>query len=131
MNSIEETVFISTMISFFTTFSTFIIGYYILLIIARWKVYTKSNKAGWITFIPIYNEVVLFQIAGISPWLLLLYIVPIVNIIAIPVIEIIKNVGISTKFGKGTLFTIGLIFVTPIFYMILGFGDAKYNSIEE
>ena len=34
--------------------------------------------------------------------------------------------GISTKFGKGGGFTVGLFFLSFIFLPILAFGDSKY-----
>jgi hypothetical protein len=33
---------------------------------------------------------------------------------------------LSKSFGNGIGFTLGLIFLNPIFILILGFGDAKY-----
>jgi hypothetical protein len=35
-------------------------------------------------------------------------------------------VDLAKSFAKGTGFAIGLIFLFPIFMMILGFGDARY-----
>ena len=35
-------------------------------------------------------------------------------------------VKLGQAFGKSTGFIIGLIFLTPIFEMILGFGSAQY-----
>lgn len=53
-------------------------------------------------------------------------------LIAILVINIIKKVKLAKSFGKGVLFTLGLIFFEPIFVMILAFGKSKYvgNSAE-
>ena len=36
--------------------------YYVLTIIARWKIFTKAGEAGWKSIIPIYNNYVLFKI---------------------------------------------------------------------
>lgn len=128
MDLYEDTVLLSMIVSFFSTYMALMIGYYILIIVSRWKVYTKAGKPGWASIIPIYSDVVSYQIAGMSPWLLLLYLVPIVNIIAIPILMIVNHAKIASAFGKGVLFTLGLIFLTPIFYMILGFGSAEYNK---
>ena len=38
------------------------------------------------------------------------------------------SVKLAKAFGKGVGFTLGLIFLSGIFYMILGFGKAKYNK---
>ena len=36
----------------------------ILVIAGMWKVFTKAGKPGWAAIIPIYNLIVLLQIAG-------------------------------------------------------------------
>jgi hypothetical protein len=54
-------------------------------------------------------------------WLLFFFI-PLVNIYFA-----IKHIhGLSKAFGKDVGFTLGLIFLSPIFFAILAFGDAKY-----
>lgn len=102
----------------------------VLIIVSMWKVFTKAGKPGWAAIIPIYNTVVLFQISGLNPWLLLLYIVPFVNFIAIPVLMILANVKLAKAFGKGGGFAVGLIFLNAIFMPILAFSDAEYEGIE-
>lgn len=54
-------------------------------------------------------------------WLLLLF-VPIVNI----VVPILIWLDMAKAFGKGIGFALGLIFLSPIFIPLLGFGDATY-----
>lgn len=41
---------------------------------------------------------------------------------------IVLAVKLAKAFGKGVGFTFGLIFLSGIFYMILGFGKAKYDK---
>lgn len=41
---------------------------------------------------------------------------------------IVISVKLAKAFGKGVGFTLGLIFLSGIFYMILGFGKAKYSA---
>lgn len=105
------------------------IACYVLLVIAQWKIFTKAGEAGWKSLIPIYNIVVLYKIIGLSPWLLLIYlaaIIPVVGYIAILVLSIISMVKLGQAFGKGAGFIVGLVFLAPIFQMILGFGSAEY-----
>lgn len=100
----------------------FIVALIVFLIVAEWKVYTKAGQPGWAVLIPIYNFYVLLKIVGKPGWWLLLMLVPLVNIvIAIYVIHLL-----SKSFGQGTGFTFGLIFLSFIFYPILGYGGAKY-----
>ena len=99
----------------------------VLAIVALWKIFTKAGKPGWASIIPIYNVIVLFQIVGLNPLLVLLFLVPIANL----VVMIMALVKLAKAFGKGTGFALGLIFLGPIFYMILGFGDATYLGPQE
>lgn len=41
---------------------------------------------------------------------------------------IVISIKLAKAFGKGVGFTLGLIFLSGIFYMILGFGKAKYDK---
>lgn len=101
----------------------------ILQIIAMWKVFSKAGEAGWKSLIPIYNSVILFKISGLSPWLLLTYltaIIPFVGWLVILVINILQANGLAKSFGKSTGFTVGLVLLPSIFYLILGFGKSEY-----
>lgn len=98
----------------------------ILLIIANWKIFSKAGKLGWACLIPIYGNVVQFQIVGLSPWLLLLYIVPIVNYVAIVVLTAVLAFRLAKSFGKDIGWGFGLWLLPFIFYLILGFGKSEY-----
>ena len=142
----------------FAVFMLAVIAIYILLIIAEWKIFTKAGEKGWKSLIPIYNMVVFFRIIGISPWWVLvtfvLAFIPaltgtittsgnntvintnnvIGNISLIALIFVSIFIGIyssyrlAKSFDKGIGYTIGLILLPEIFYLILGFGSAKYNK---
>ena len=101
----------------------------ILTVIANWKIFVKAGKPGWAALIPIYNLVVLYQVAGVSPWLILLLLfvgVPIVGPLIALGLSIYLMVQLANAFGKGTGFAVGLILLNTIFIMILGFDDSKY-----
>ena len=102
----------------------------ILTIIANWKIFTKAGEAGWKCLIPIYNLVILFKIAGISPWLILVCFaswIPVIGPLASLGITIYSMISLAKAFGKGGGFATGLILLNTIFIMILAFGDAKYQ----
>ena len=99
----------------------------VLTIIASWRIFTKAGEAGWKSIIPIYNLVVLFKIVGMNPWMILLFLVPIANV----VVSILLNIKLAKAFGKGTGFALGLIFLNTIFTLILGFGSAEYVGPQE
>jgi len=94
----------------------------VLVIAGMWKVFTKAGKPGWAAIIPIYNTIVLLQIAGKPLWWFLLFFIPVVNI----VIAAMVMIGVAKAFGKGTGFALGLLFLSPIFIPILGFSNAQY-----
>lgn len=115
---------------FFATYSIVMIIVAVLTIIAQWRIFTKAGEAGWKCLIPIYNIVVLFKIAGISPWLVLGYlaaIIPVVGAFVAAGITIYALIKLSKAFGKSTGFTVGLILLNTIFILILGFGSSEYQ----
>lgn len=126
VSGIDSSIFGAAMLGYLAV----LLVVYILVVIAMWKVFTKAAKPGWASLIPVYNMVVMYQIVGLNPWLLLLYLIPFVNWIAALVLSIMLNVKLAKVFGKSTGFAIGLIFLNPIFLLILGFGDAKYIGCE-
>lgn len=102
----------------------------ILTIIANWRIFTKAGEAGWKSIIPIYNVVVLFKIAGLSPWCLLGYlaiIIPVVGPFITLGITIYLMVNLAKAFGKDGGFAAGLILLNTIFIMILAFGNSEYQ----
>jgi len=101
----------------------FYLAVMIVLIIGEWKIYEKAGQPGWAVLIPFYNIYVLLQIVGRPTWwMLILLFVPLVNLIFM----IIVVNDLSKSFGQGVGFTLGLIFLSPIFILLLGFGDYKY-----
>jgi uncharacterized membrane protein YhaH (DUF805 family) len=95
----------------------------LLVIAALWKIFTKAGKPGWAALIPIYNIIVLLEIAGKPAWWVILFLIPFVNFI----VAIIVSIAVAKNFGKGTGFGVGLAFLGFIFGPILAFGDAQYN----
>lgn len=95
----------------------------LIAIIALWKIFTKAGKPGWAALIPIYNIIVLLEIAGKPAWWVILFLIPFVNFVMI----ILVSIAVAKNFGKGAGFGLGLAFLGFIFGPILAFGDAQYN----
>lgn len=95
----------------------------IVMIIAMWKLFSKAGQPGWAAIIPIYNVYVLLKVAGKPGWWLVLFLIPVVSL----VIAIITLHGVSTSFGKGAGFTVGLVLLPFIFLPMLAFGSATYT----
>ena len=96
----------------------------VLIIASGWKVFVKAGKPGWGIIIPIYNFILMLEIAGRPIWWVILMFVPVASL----VVAILVNIDIAKKFGQGAGFGIGLAFLPFIFVPILGFGDAQYQG---
>jgi tetratricopeptide (TPR) repeat protein len=89
----------------------------VFTLVCLWIVFSKAGRPGWAAIIPIYNWVVLCQIAGYSGLYFLLVFIPVINIIFM----FFLYVGLAERFGQGTLFGIGLFLLGPIFLAIMAF----------
>ena len=96
----------------------------VAIIAGFWRVFEKAGKPGWAAIIPIYNVIVLLEIAGKPLWWIILFFIPIANLIA----SILVGMGVARNFGKSDGFGIGLGLLGFIFYPILGFSNAQYRG---
>lgn len=95
-------------------------------IVGYWKVFEKAGQPGWAIFVPFYNYYIMTKIAGKPGWWTVLCCIPYVNFIFI----IILTIAMVKKFGKSTAYGLGMVFLSPIFIPMLGFGDAQYEGAE-
>ena len=144
--------------------------FFVLIVIAQWKIFEKAGEKGWKSIIPIYGQYILFKIIGAKKWFWILFGVSLVTSIMmtanplpidynaseaeisaqlelidwskyIPfaigmvvscivtfIAEILVAVKLAKAFGKGAAYMIGLVLVAPIVFMVLGFGQAKYDK---
>ena len=140
--------------------------WYVLLVIASWKIFKKAGEPGWKAIIPIYNLYIMYKIVNMKGWFwgllglsVLAYIITgtaglnvsvytlnsdvfmynynmnpllVIAMVAICILSIIIDVmyayRTSKVFGHGIGYTIGLIFLPNIFWLILGFGKSKYDK---
>ena len=96
----------------------------VLSVVGMWLLFRKAHKAGWRSLVPVLNIYTLVQIADSTGLKVLLFLIPVVNVIY----YILFNIRLARAFGKGLLFGIGLMLFTPFFMLILGFGSAKYKK---
>ena len=128
--------------------------WWILQVIANWRIFTKAGEAGWKSIIPVYGDYISYKIAWqtgyfwmtlllglIASWIqnyanatgdnvMLLIIIFLIKIIT-GIIGIMYSVKLARAFGRGTGFAIGLIFLQPIFILILGFGSDPYYGADK
>ncbi|MEU4801837.1 DUF5684 domain-containing protein [Actinosynnema sp. NPDC023587] len=97
----------------------------VLMIAAMWKVFAKAGQPGWAAIIPIYNIYVLLKVAGRPGWWLILFIIPVVNL----VMSVILALDVAKAFGKSGVFGFfGLWLFGIVGYPVLGFGSARYQG---
>lgn len=103
---------------------TFAVAFFVVFIIGVWKTLEKAGQPGWGGLIPIYNLYLLTQVAPKPGWWVIMFFIPIANI----VFSILLYNEIAKRFGQGVGFTIGLILLPAIFFMLLGFGNYTYKA---
>lgn len=99
-----------------------VIAWWILSIAGLWAVFVKGGEEGWKAIIPIWNTLILLKLVGREWWWIILFFIPIVGFIC----WIIVANDLSKSFGRGGGTTVGLVLLSSIFIMILGFGSATY-----
>lgn len=129
------------------------IVFWIFQIIAYWKMFTKAGEPGWKSIIPFYNQYVMYKLTWKTSWFWISLIVAVVYgvftslnqnfpdvmlyavlllvfAIIILVISIISYHKISKSYGHGAGYTVGMLFLWPIFVLILGYGKSRYIGPE-
>ena len=96
-----------------------------LMLVSMWKIFVKCGKPGWACLIPIYNIIVMLEIAEKPAWYVLLFFVPFANIYAMWVCYD----GMARKLGKSSGFTVGMIFLPVIFIPILAFSKSSTAEV--
>ena len=106
-----EQIFLST------TIISLISIFLLFLFVGKWATFVKAGEKGWKSLIPIYNTVIILKMVGKPWWWVLLYFIPGVGL----VIHIMVSHLLSQSFGQGLFYTIGLYFLSPVFYLLIGF----------
>ncbi len=95
----------------------------VVVIAAGWKVFEKAGQPGRAIIVSIFNIYIILKIVGRPAWWLVLYFIPVVNI----VIAVIISMDMAKSFGQSAAFGIVLLFLLcGIGYLILAFGSARY-----
>lgn len=98
-------------------------------LILRWRIYQKAGEHGWAAIIPIYRDIVMYRISDLSPWLLLLWFVPILGWIILFGASIIGRICLAGNFGRGTLFALGNVLIPIVFESVIAFNpNIKYEQ---
>ncbi len=131
-------------------YAIFLFIIWILTVIAKWRIFTKAGLAGWKSIIPIYSDYCTYRIAWNKKefWISLLLslaggilssmggdqenapailsLLSLVAYIGVLVYFVKMNVKLAHRYGFGTGFGVGLIFLNTIFLLIMGLGGSRY-----
>jgi hypothetical protein len=91
----------------------------VIMAAGAWKVFSKAGKPGWAALVPLYNVIVLLRITGKPLGWLAMLLIP-------PVFAFLVGIALAGRFSKGVGFGLGLAFLGPVFFPVLGFGGASY-----
>ena len=133
----------------------FYAGMLFLIFGGMWKTFTKARQPGWACLIPIYNYIVMADVARVGrktalymilsslltfPGVLIMSTDPDLPISIFGVLFFVAGFvlslyflfkiykGIALNFGQSVGFAWGLLFFNVIFFAILGFGAARYQG---
>jgi len=111
-------------------FVTLLLACVAVHIISCWKINQKAGRQGWAAIVPVYNVIVMLQVAKLSPFLafvLLGALIPYIGLVVSIGFNIVLNIFIGKAFNKKGGFIVGMILLSVVFYPILAFGKSKYN----
>lgn len=118
-----------------------VIAYFVLKIVANWKIFEKAGQPGWASIVPFYSNYIEFNIYWGNGWLFLIPVllsllsgIPLLGnlfLVVALIIGAITNYKKAVAFGEGIGFTIGLCLLNPVFNMILAFGHYEYHGIPQ
>lgn len=113
-----------------------------LYILAYWRIFKKAGEAGWKALIPIYSTYVEYKLMWNTKMFIVTMALAVLTAvlknvggaqsvfylvsIAATVMNVIVCVKMSYSFGHGMGFALGLVFLNPIFLLILAFDQSEY-----
>ena len=129
--------------AFAAVYAIFLFAIVILLVVALWKIFEKAGEQGWKSLIPVYSSYMIYKIAWdarafwvaivlglLSSFLMGIPLIgPVLGIVGSLIaglIEIVCSVKLAKAFGHSGWFAVGLIFLSPVFILILAFDKSEY-----
>lgn len=125
-------------------YTVFSLVWNILILVSGWKLYEKFGEPGWKSLVPFYNLYVEYLHTWETKFAFANIVLQIVGTLFVDsengalafiggvaalaafVIGCIAYNKLAKSFGHGMGYTLGLIFLTPIFTIILGLNSDKY-----
>ncbi len=125
-----------------------VVLWYVLQVVAYWRIFTKAGEKGWKSIIPFYNTYIQYKLTWKTSWFWIYAVLVIIGIFfsdstgllgiiatistaAGGVVSILSSYKLSLAFGHGVGYAVGLVFINPIFMLILGLGDSWYRGPQD
>lgn len=126
----------------------------IIQIIAYWRIFTKAGQPGWKSIVPVLSQYTAFKIAWKPSMFLAALIITAADVIFITLASLFAELTfilmwlimltsaatlimyvafthkLSRAFRHGVGFTLGLLFLQPIFMPVLAFGGSEYHGAD-
>ncbi|WP_194397465.1 DUF5684 domain-containing protein [Microbacterium atlanticum] len=106
-------------------------GLYVWTALALSAVFGKSGEEPWKAWVPVLNSAVVLRLAGLSPWLLLLALVPFLGWIPLVVVFVLAYYRLSVAFGFGAGMTVLAVLAFPVWASVVGWGSARWVGWEQ
>ena len=114
-----------------TTSVLLFVALYVWAAVALSAVFRKSGEESWKAWVPFLNLAVLLQLGGLSGWLVLLLLVPVVGQLVVWLLLIVAYHRINLGFGHGAGMTVLAALLMPVWATILGFGPARWLGSDQ
>jgi hypothetical protein len=101
---------------------------YVVIAIFTMKLFKKANQAAWKAWVPYVNTWTFFQLGGFNGALSLLVFVPFLGSLIVLVMGCIAAYRIGLKLGKSGGWVALYIFLSPIWYGIVGLDSSTWDD---
>ena len=98
----------------------FTIAVTVISVVSMWRLFVKAGKPGWAALVPVYNIIVMLEIAGKPLWWVAMFFLPVANV----VFSILAYIDFAKAYGKDTAWGVLLAFFTPIVAPIMAFSKS-------
>ncbi|MCR2825108.1 DUF5684 domain-containing protein [Microbacterium sp. zg.Y909] len=106
------------------------VAVYVWTALALSAVFAKMGQETWRAWVPIVNQVTLLMVAGMSGWLFLLVLIPVLGAVAFWVATIVAVHRINRAFGLGGGMTLLAAVLFPVWASVVGFGVARWQRTD-
>lgn len=100
------------------------LAFVVFEIVTVWITYEKAGAKGYTSIIPIYNVIVLFELANVPFWMMILLFIPIVQIY--PLYLVLTS--LAERLGRSKTFGILLMLFPYICFPLLAFSKTKVEK---